>query len=189
LGERAVAEGFFQDAAVAGVGDIDIPSVVHGNATLAGAVGDVKPSNNCAFCVRPGRRLLLHVNGASAGIEDVVAFEEYEIDRTRWQLSWREELTRSIGRRLTCFFSWDRSDRVVGKDELLSALWPESFVEESNLAQHIFLLRKALSRHESGAKIIQTVAGRGYRFAAEVAEIAVVPKVEGQRIRSGCDVS
>jgi len=53
---------------------------------------------------------------------------------------------------------------------LLRALWPESFVEESNLSQHIFLLRKALSRHESGTKIIETVPGRGYRFAAVIRE-------------------
>ncbi len=59
---------------------------------------------------------------------------------------------------------------MVVKDELLNTLWPESFVEESNLAQHIFLLRNALSRHESGTKIIETVPGRGYRFAATITE-------------------
>jgi hypothetical protein len=64
----------------------------------------------------------------------------------------------------------DHADRVVWKDELLRALWSESFVEESNLTQHIFLLRKAFSRHESGTKIIETVPGRGYRFAAVIKE-------------------
>jgi DNA-binding winged helix-turn-helix (wHTH) protein/tetratricopeptide (TPR) repeat protein len=62
----------------------------------------------------------------------------------------------------------DRRDRVASKDELLKALWPDQFVEESNLTQHIFLLRKALSRHESGAKFIETIPGRGYRFTASV---------------------
>src|SRR3984957_15950298 len=101
----------------------------------------------------------------------LVKFEEYEIDRARWQLSWRNEplpLKRKTFDLL--LYLVEHSDRVVGKDELLRALWPESFVEESNLSQHIFLLRKALSRHESGMKIIETVPGRGYRFAAVIRE-------------------
>jgi TolB-like protein/DNA-binding winged helix-turn-helix (wHTH) protein/Flp pilus assembly protein TadD len=55
--------------------------------------------------------------------------------------------------------------RVVTKDELLKAVWPDSFVEESNLTQHISLLRKAL-----GAKsnYIVTIPGRGYQFTAKV---------------------
>jgi DNA-binding winged helix-turn-helix (wHTH) protein/tetratricopeptide (TPR) repeat protein len=98
-----------------------------------------------------------------------IKFEDYEIDQARWQLSWKSEpvpLTRKTFDLL--MYLVDHADRVVGKDELLQTLWPGSFVEESNLSQHIFLLRKALSRHESGAKIIETVPGRGYRFAAAV---------------------
>jgi DNA-binding winged helix-turn-helix (wHTH) protein len=91
----------------------------------------------------------------------LVKFENYEIDRARWQLSWNSEpvpLTRKTFDLL--MYLVDHADRVVGKDELLEALWPGSFVEESNLSQQIFLLRKALSRHESGAKIIETVPGK-----------------------------
>jgi eukaryotic-like serine/threonine-protein kinase len=55
--------------------------------------------------------------------------------------------------------------RVVTKDELLKAVWPDSFVEESNLAQHISWLRKALA---DKSKYITTVPGRGYQFTAEV---------------------
>jgi DNA-binding winged helix-turn-helix (wHTH) protein len=102
----------------------------------------------------------------------LVKFEEYEIDRARWQLSWRDEplpLNRKTFDLL--LYLLDHADRVVGKDELLRALWPESFVEESNLTQHIFLLRKAFSRHESGTKIIETVPGRGYRFAVVAAAV------------------
>ena len=101
----------------------------------------------------------------------LVQFEEYEIDRARWQLSWRDEAL-PLNRKTfdLLLYLMDHADRVVGKDELLRALWPESFVEESNLSQHIFLLRKAFSRHESGTKIIETVPGRGYRFAAVIRE-------------------
>ena len=55
--------------------------------------------------------------------------------------------------------------RVVTKDELLRAVWPDSFVEESNLAQHISALRKALG-DKSG--FIVTIPGRGYQFTAAV---------------------
>ena len=102
-------------------------------------------------------------------LNDLIEFEEYAIDRGRWQLSWRGEplpLNRKTFDLLLLLV--ENAGRVVGKDQLLRTLWPESFVEESNLTQHIFLLRKALSRHESGAKLIETVPGRGYRFAATV---------------------
>ena len=55
--------------------------------------------------------------------------------------------------------------RVVTKEELLKAVWPDSFVEEGNLAQHISWLRKALGERSSD---IATVPGRGYQFAAHV---------------------
>ncbi|HEY2859841.1 MAG TPA: winged helix-turn-helix domain-containing protein [Terracidiphilus sp.] len=57
--------------------------------------------------------------------------------------------------------------RVVTKDELLKAVWPESFVEEGNLTQNVFLLRKALGDR---AACITTVPGRGYQFTAHVLE-------------------
>jgi TolB-like protein/DNA-binding winged helix-turn-helix (wHTH) protein/Flp pilus assembly protein TadD len=55
--------------------------------------------------------------------------------------------------------------RVVTKDELLKAVWPDSFVEESNLTQHISWLRKALGDRPN---YIVTVPGRGYQFTATV---------------------
>jgi eukaryotic-like serine/threonine-protein kinase len=60
------------------------------------------------------------------------------------------------------------SERVVLKDDLMKALWPDSFVEESNLTQNIFLLRKALGESAQAARYIATVPGRGYRFAERV---------------------
>ena len=55
--------------------------------------------------------------------------------------------------------------RVVTKAEMLKAVWPDSFVEESNLAQHISWLRKALGDHSD---LIDTIPGRGYQFASAV---------------------
>ena len=59
----------------------------------------------------------------------------------------------------------DNPGRVVTKEELLKAVWPDSFVEEGNLAQHISWLRKALGERSSD---IVTVPGRGYQFTAQV---------------------
>jgi DNA-binding winged helix-turn-helix (wHTH) protein len=57
--------------------------------------------------------------------------------------------------------------RVMTKEELINAVWPDSFVEESNLARNISTLRKALGDHH----VIETVPRRGYRFAASVREV------------------
>src|SRR5215468_8713672 len=62
----------------------------------------------------------------------------------------------------------ENRDRLVGKEELMKTLWPDSFVEEANLAQNVAVLRKALG--DSEHRYILTVPGRGYRFAAKVNE-------------------
>ena len=66
------------------------------------------------------------------------------------------------------------SDRVVMKEELLNAVWADTFVQESNLTQNIFVLRKALGDDNGDARrrYIVTVPGRGYRFAETVRTIA-----------------
>jgi DNA-binding winged helix-turn-helix (wHTH) protein/tetratricopeptide (TPR) repeat protein len=64
-----------------------------------------------------------------------------------------------------------RGNEVVTKDELMKSLWPDTFVEETNLTRNIFALRKALGEGEQNRYII-TVPGRGYRFAEEVQLVA-----------------
>jgi len=64
-----------------------------------------------------------------------------------------------------------RSRDVVSKEELLKEVWPDSIVEESNLSQNIFLLRKALGDTAENRQYIVTLPGRGYRFAATVRTI------------------
>jgi DNA-binding winged helix-turn-helix (wHTH) protein/Tol biopolymer transport system component len=59
---------------------------------------------------------------------------------------------------------------LVTKDDLLKQLWPDTFVEEANLAKHISLLRKALGKTPNGQEYIETVPKYGYRFAAGVLE-------------------
>ena len=59
-------------------------------------------------------------------------------------------------------------DRVLTKDELMKALWPDSFVEEVNLAQNVSAVRKALGEAAGENRYIATVPGRGYRFVGQV---------------------
>jgi DNA-binding winged helix-turn-helix (wHTH) protein/tetratricopeptide (TPR) repeat protein len=61
-----------------------------------------------------------------------------------------------------------RSREVVSKDDLMQALWPDAFVEEANLSQNIFMLRKALGDTPEARRYIVTLPGRGYRFAEQV---------------------
>ncbi|MGD0890680.1 MAG: tetratricopeptide repeat protein [Terracidiphilus sp.] len=61
--------------------------------------------------------------------------------------------------------------QVVTKEELLAAVWPGSFVEESNLTQHIFLLRKALAGNTQDGRAVVTIPGKGYQFTASVERV------------------
>ena len=56
--------------------------------------------------------------------------------------------------------------RAISKQELMNALWPDTFVEEANLTFQISVLRKALG--EDGARWVETVPKHGYRFSADV---------------------
>jgi len=88
---------------------------------------------------------------------------------------------------------------LVDKSELLKEVWPDSFVEEGNLTQNIYLLRQALGEETRPACNIETVRGRGYRFVGEVREVlhiepitslVEVPQQEAARIEpvAGSDV-
>ena len=66
----------------------------------------------------------------------------------------------------------ERRGEVLTKDELLRQLWPDSFVEESNLSQNIYVLRKTLSQMPGGGELIKTVPKRGYCFIANVREVS-----------------
>jgi DNA-binding winged helix-turn-helix (wHTH) protein/TolB-like protein/Flp pilus assembly protein TadD len=68
----------------------------------------------------------------------------------------------------TLLFLVRNHDRVLSKDELMTAVWPDSFVEEVNLAQNISALRKALGESPGENRFIATVPGKGYRFVCEV---------------------
>jgi len=61
----------------------------------------------------------------------------------------------------------ERPGETLTKNELLDRVWPEGFIEESSLAQNIYVIRKVLRAHWTNA--IQTIPRRGYRFVGDVA--------------------
>ena len=64
----------------------------------------------------------------------------------------------------------ERAGHIVEKEELLDKVWPGVFIEEGNLARHIFNLRQVLGDSPDGRKYIETIPRRGYRFVAAVRE-------------------
>ena len=63
----------------------------------------------------------------------------------------------------------EQSGHIVDKDALMQSVWPDTFVEESNLSSNVSQLRKVLGEGGEGAAYIETIPRRGYRFTAEVA--------------------
>lgn len=57
---------------------------------------------------------------------------------------------------------------AISRDALYEELWPDGFVEDGNLTQNIYVLRRALDPKGNGRRIIQTLPRHGYRFAAEI---------------------
>ena len=62
----------------------------------------------------------------------------------------------------------EKHGEIVGKQELMDRLWPHAFVEEANLVQNIYLLRKTLGTAENGEELIKTFRRRGYCFTGEI---------------------
>jgi TolB-like protein/Tfp pilus assembly protein PilF len=62
----------------------------------------------------------------------------------------------------------EREGLVLDKDELMRAIWPDTFVEENNLTQIISTVRRALGEARGEHRYIATVPGRGYQFVADV---------------------
>ena len=68
----------------------------------------------------------------------------------------------------TLLYMVEHHDAVLDKERIMEAVWPDSIVEENNLAQAISKLRHVFGETPASESYIATVAGRGYRFVAEV---------------------
>jgi len=109
-------------------------------------------------------------------------FGPFRLDREQLMLS-LGEVSIGLGPKVveTLLALVEQPGEVRSKAELLERVWPEGFVEEANLAQNIYVIRKALRLHWE-CDAIETVPRRGYRFTAPVSiehhEAAHVPESE-----------
>jgi len=109
---------------------------------------------------------------AATGTGIVYAFGAFRVDPDK-QLILRDEQPIAVTPKVfeTLLILVRRNGEVVTRGELMHELWPDSFVEDSNLSQNIFMLRKALGDTSEGPRHIVTVPGRGYRFTADVRQV------------------
>jgi DNA-binding winged helix-turn-helix (wHTH) protein len=75
-------------------------------------------------------------------------------------------------------FLVENRDRLVTKRELMDGLWRDQFVEESNLSQSVYELRRVLGVEPGASSYVENVPRRGYRFVAEV-------RVSGEEAQGG----
>ncbi len=91
----------------------------------------------------------------------------------------------------TLLFLLENPGRVIERDEIMAAVWPETVVEENNLTQHISTLRRLLGEGKNDHRYIVTVPGRGYEFTAHVTrptskhdKFPIIPEPDTARTRS-----
>lgn len=130
--------------------------------------------------------------GVSIVNKEVYRFDGFEADTNSRSLSHEGRsitLTPKVFEMLHVFLR--RPGEVLEKDDLMSILWPDSYVEEANLAQNVAVLRKALGENSRHPKYILTVPGRGYRFIGNVETIELPDHLPSPSAESGesADVS
>jgi pimeloyl-ACP methyl ester carboxylesterase/DNA-binding winged helix-turn-helix (wHTH) protein len=97
------------------------------------------------------------------------AFEGYELDTRRHELRHEGEVVAVEPQVFSVLAHLaEHADRVVGKEELLDAVWQTRFVTESALTSRIKAARRAIGDDGHAQQVIRTVHGRGYRFVASV---------------------
>src|SRR5258705_1675259 len=96
-------------------------------------------------------------------------FCDFELDTSEWVLRRGGEIVPVTPKALQALaLLVSTSGRVVARKDLIEALWPDTFVEDSNLTVTISMLRKALGENDNGNRFVETVAKRGYRFLPQV---------------------
>jgi TolB-like protein/Tfp pilus assembly protein PilF len=75
----------------------------------------------------------------------------------------------------TLLYLVENRGKVIEKDDLMRAIWPDTVVEENNLNQNISTLRRVLGENRGENRYIATVPGKGYRFLAPVEAAQITP--------------
>jgi predicted ATPase/DNA-binding winged helix-turn-helix (wHTH) protein len=110
----------------------------------------------------------------------MLSFGPFRLDPARHILFEGETLVAIGHRALDILIALvERPGELVPKQDLMARVWPNTFVEDSNLRVNIALLRRALRDGRDGRRYITTDQGRGYRFVATLGEVQAVPIAEG----------
>src|SRR5215211_2681997 len=105
-----------------------------------------------------------------AEASNVLAFGDFRLDLEERLLLRSDGTEVSLTRRVfeTLRYLVEHSGRVLDKELIMEAVWPDCVVEENNLAQNISTLRRIFGDTPGCQRYVATVPGRGYRFVAEV---------------------
>lgn len=105
------------------------------------------------------------ITAPNSSSEQIYEFEDFRLDAAHLML-YRNGETIALKPKVieTLVALVERRGELVSKDELMKRLWADSFVEESNLTQNIYLLRQTLGETQTGQPFIETFRRRGYRF-------------------------
>jgi DNA-binding winged helix-turn-helix (wHTH) protein len=107
-------------------------------------------------------------------------FGPFVLDPTRRALTHDGEAVALFPTALeTLIYLVEHPGRVVSRGELMDAIWPRRVVEDANISQTIFTLRKALASADSRLTYIATQPGQGYRFVQPVKKLTASPSPPG----------
>jgi DNA-binding winged helix-turn-helix (wHTH) protein/TolB-like protein len=106
-------------------------------------------------------------------IKELYDFGPFQVDASRRVVTRGGQVLPLTSKALeTLLLLLRNRDRVLLKDEMMKVPWPDTFVEEVNLAQNVSALRKALGETPGENRYIATIPGKGYRFVGDVHETA-----------------
>ena len=118
-------------------------------------------------------------------MSNVYRFESFVLDPGRRALSRADSLVSLTPKAFdVLLFLVQNPNRLVTKEELLQAVWGDTFVEEGNLKQYVSHLRKALGDNSEDARLIVTIARKGYQFTARVTVAEAVETAKGATLQA-----
>lgn len=111
-------------------------------------------------------------DSAISNINEGYKFGEFSLDKQRRMLYQKNQpITPPSKVFETLLYLIENSGRLITKDELMEKVWQDRYVEENNLTQKIFILRRMLGDEKKDHQYIVTVPGEGYIFVAPVTKI------------------
>src|SRR5262245_57720841 len=132
-------------------------------------------ARRCRFVLMPASKPSeIRIKGANA---ERVSYEfgPYRFEPFNLRLLRGDEIVPLAGKAVdTLHVLLRHADTLVSKDQLMVEVWPDAVVEENNLNQQIYVLRKALT-HDGGSVTIETIPKRGYRLVGPVRQVVARP--------------